>query len=319
VSFPTVPHLVLERSAERVVTAWIDAPPRNWLGGALLRSLGELVRWVDREPSVGAVVLASRVPEVFVTHADLEEILRGGERLGRVVSYRQAVLARAIAAAIPSSLRPIADRTPLQGTLIVRDGGRTFERMGRSETVFIAAIGGLSLGGGCVLAMACDFRLMTTGPARIGMAEAHLGVIAGFGGTQRAVRALGTSKAIELLLDGRAMSAAEAHEFGLVHRTLTTDELIPEAVSLASRLSRVPPAVIGEVKRLVYDAGTRPLKHGLRIEAASFLTTTTRAETHALGRAYLAKLGTPDAASNNEILAAWAAARAGELPSLRAG
>lgn len=298
-----------------MVTAWIDAPPRNWLGSALLRSLGELVHWVDAEPSVGAVVLASRVPDVFVTHADLEEILRGGERLGRVVGYRQAAFARTIAAAIPSAFRPIADRTPLQGALTVRDGGRTLERIGRSQKAFIAAIGGLALGGGCVLAMACDFRFMAAGSPRIGMAEAHLGVIAGFGGTQRAVRALGSAKALELLVDGRAMDAEEAHDFGLVNRVVTADDLVPEAVSFASRVARVPPAVIGELKRLVYDAGSRSLRRGLRIEAASFLATTTRPEAHGLGRDYLSRLGAPDAASNDEILAAWAAARAGELGS----
>ena len=106
--------------------------------------------------------------------------------------------------------------------------------------------------------MACDFRFMSAGDARIGMAEAHLGVIAGFGGTQRAVRALGSAKTLELLLDGRAMNAEEAHDFGLVHRVLPADELVPEAVSFASRIARLPPARLGSGTSRRTQPASRP-------------------------------------------------------------
>jgi enoyl-CoA hydratase/carnithine racemase len=145
-------------------------------------------------------------------------------------------------------------------------------RMNRMDKVFVAAVNGIALGGGCELALACDIRLMADGEGhRIGLPEMTLGLIPGAGGTQRLARSLGPARALELILEGRALSPREAAECGLVHRVVGGERLLPEARSLAARMAKRSPLTVAAAKRAIYEGGSRTLAEGMHGERAGFL------------------------------------------------
>jgi len=124
----------------------------------------------------------------------------------------------------------------------------------------IAAVSGVALGGGCELALACDF-IYASEQAKFGQPEVKLGVIPGFGGTQRLARRVGVAKAKELCMTGDMIDAAEALRIGLVNRVVSVDQLAAEVDALADRLARVPPDVMAPTKLMLNRA----------MEAAGFL------------------------------------------------
>jgi enoyl-CoA hydratase/carnithine racemase len=156
--------------------------------------------------------------------------------------------------------------------------------MNRLDKVFIAAINGVALGGGCELALACDLRIMALGDYRIGLPEITLGIIPGAGGTQRMARALGPARALELMLEGQALTPKEAQKAGLVHRTADSAKLLDEALAIGERLARRSPVAVQALKRAVYEGASRPLAEGLHIERAGFLAaSSTTAAKRAMG------------------------------------
>ncbi len=167
--------------------------------------------------------------------------------------------------------------------------------MNRLDKVFIAAIDGLALGGGFILALACDIRLMVDGDHRIGLPEGALGFIAAAGGTQRCARLIGPGRTLDLLLDGRLLRPSEAAEIGLINRAVPAADLLPAAEELAERLSRRSPFAVREIKRCIYDGGSRRLPAGLRVEEASMLATVSSAASLRALDAYHAELGPMDA------------------------
>jgi enoyl-CoA hydratase/carnithine racemase len=176
----------------------------------------------------------------------------------------------------------VLERSPAAGVVALRRIHDLFLRMNRLDKTIIAAINGLALGGGCELALACDVRIMAKGDGRIGLPEITLGIIPGAGGTQRLARVLGPGRALEMMLEGRALSPKEAHEAGLVHRVVDRASLLHEAIETAERLARRSPAAVAGLKRAVYDGASRPLVDGLHIERSQFLAT---ASTEAAKRA----------------------------------
>jgi enoyl-CoA hydratase len=135
----------------------------------------------------------------------------------------------------------------------------------------IAAVAGFALGGGCELAMMCDIVLAAEG-ARFGQPEITLGVIPGAGGTQRLTRALGKAKAMELVLTGRMMDAAEAERCGLVSRVVSAAGLIDEAMQVAERIATLSPVAVAAAKDCVNRALEGSLAEGVRYERVRFLT-----------------------------------------------
>src|SRR5439155_26170403 len=126
---------------------------------------------------------------------------------------------------------------------------RTFRRISASDKVFIAAINGLALGMGAILALACDLRLMADPEdAAFGLIETGISILAAAGGTQRLTRMVGQSRAAELLLEGRWISPTEAAAVGLVHRGVPRDELQAESLALAHRLAGRSPELYLESK-----------------------------------------------------------------------
>ena len=140
---------------------------------------------------------------------------------------------------------------------------RSFER---SRTMTIAAVNGLALGGGCELAMACDVRLAAFS-ASFGQPEINLGIIPGFGGTQRLPRLVGPAKALEMNPTGDPISAEEAYEFGLVNRVVADHELFDTALAWARKLAGQAPLALEQIKR-VSHAGD--LDEGIEAEKAGF-------------------------------------------------
>ena len=132
----------------------------------------------------------------------------------------------------------------------------------------IAAINGFAMGGGLELAMACHFRIMTDDPnARIGLTELNLGIIPGWGGTQRLPRLVGRSKALDMILFSRRLSAAEALEAGLVNRLSAPETLRHDALVFAGELAQRPPIAVRWVLKAMAAGLYEGLDEGLKVEA----------------------------------------------------
>jgi enoyl-CoA hydratase len=147
--------------------------------------------------------------------------------------------------------------------------GAQIEKITRVRKPVIAAVSGYALGGGCELAMVCDFIICAEN-AKFGQPEINLGVCAGIGGTQRLTRFVGKSKAMEMNLTGRFMDAAEAERSGLVSRVVPTPKLIPEALSTARKIAEKSQIAVKTVKESVNRAYETTLSEGLLFERRAF-------------------------------------------------
>jgi enoyl-CoA hydratase/carnithine racemase len=148
-------------------------------------------------------------------------------------------------------------------------GQRLMDRVEASPKPFVAAIHGFALGGGLEFALACDFRVAAES-ASMGSPEINLGIIPGWGGTQRLPRLLGLAKAKELVLLGDRIKADEALKVGLVHKVVPLDILYEEAEALAQKLAAGPPVAMKVAKKAMNEGSEISLKDGLKIEAESF-------------------------------------------------
>jgi enoyl-CoA hydratase len=146
---------------------------------------------------------------------------------------------------------------------------RNWERLAHCRKPVIAAVAGFALGGGCELAMMCDF-IIAAENARFGQPEIKLGILPGFGGTQRLPRAIGKAKAMEMCLTGRLMDAAEAERSGLVARVVPTEKLLEDALATATVIAGYAQPVAMMVKEAVNRAYESPLAEGLLFERRSF-------------------------------------------------
>ena len=146
---------------------------------------------------------------------------------------------------------------------------RNWERAARCRKPIIAAVAGYALGGGCELAMMCDFILAAEN-AKFGQPEVSIGVIPGAGGTQRLTRFIGKSKSMEMCLTGRMMDAEEAERSGLVSRVLPTDQLLEEAVKTARKIADTSRPAIMATKEMVNRAYETTLSEGVLFERRVF-------------------------------------------------
>jgi len=154
---------------------------------------------------------------------------------------------------------------------MMRENGAAFDAIEACPKPVIARINGHALGGGCELALCCDYRVMVEdGRSRIGQTESALGIIPGAGGTQRLVRLIGKARALPLLYESTRLSAAEAEALGLVSRAVPPDQLDAAVDELAGRLARSATRAIGLIKDAVNRGQDLPLADGLAIEARNF-------------------------------------------------
>jgi len=283
-----MPQIRTERDG-RVLTVTLDNPPRNFMTGAMVAELDNLITSLEGDRQIGAVILTGAPEDIFITHYDVSEILAGTEGMGGTMSQTvvggglRAVGALARVPGMSGSL----ERTPAAGVMALRRFHEMFLTMNRMDKVFIAAINGHALGGGCELSLACDIRLMARGDFRIGQPEMLLGFPPGGGGTQRLTRILGPGAALESMLEGTVYSPEEAEAYGIVNRTLPREQLLDEARALAARLSRRAPASVAALKRAVYEGGSRSLAEGLHLERAGFLASASHPAARRAMKAYV--------------------------------
>jgi enoyl-CoA hydratase len=168
-----------------------------------------------------------------------------------------------------ADINELAAQTPVSGRDFAVRGQEIFELLATLGKPVIAAINGYALGGGCELAMACTIRIAAD-TARLGQPEINLGILPGYGGTQRLARLVGRGNALELLLTGTAISASEAHRLGLVNRVVPAADLMNETRALAQVLATKAPVAV----RYILDAVNRglemPLSEAQNFEATLF-------------------------------------------------
>jgi enoyl-CoA hydratase/carnithine racemase len=272
----------------RVITATLDHPPLALMDEAMVDGLADLVDRVRRDDGVAGVVLTGSHPTRFLAHYDVGELLavaRASPSLSPAVA-RGALRATGF---IRRWLR--GDRwlqhTPAAGLAFLERLHEILLGIQRSPAVWVAAINGSALGGGCELALACDIRLMADGEHVIGQPEIMLGFPPGGGGTQRLARLLGPSRALRTVLDGGMLSPTEALGLGIVDGVVEPGELLDAALAEATRLAARPKLAIGACKRAVYTGGSRPLELGLLLERSEFLSSLGTTEAQAAMAAYV--------------------------------
>jgi enoyl-CoA hydratase len=220
---------------DEVALVTIDRPDaRNALSFALLAELADELEALDRDGTTRVVVLTGAGERAFAAGADITEL---------------------------------ANQTPER--LHAEGHFNAWDRIGAIGLPLIAAVRGYALGGGCELAMTCDL-IVAGDDAQFGQPEIGLGVIPGAGGTQRLTRAIGTYRAMELVLTGRTMAAPEAHAAGLVTMVVPAKETLTAALELAHRIAAMPPLAVRAAKRSVLAAAELPLSAGLRAERHAF-------------------------------------------------
>ncbi len=168
-----------------------------------------------------------------------------------------------------ADIAEMLDLTPVQARAFAEMGGALGAAIETSEKAWIAAVNGFALGGGCELALACDF-IHASDRAKLGQPEVKLGVIPGFGGTQRLPRRVGVAKAKELCMTGEAIGADEALRIGLVDAVWPHDQLMTKVRELAGKIADNGPLAVAEAKRLIHLGQSMPLDQALALEQASF-------------------------------------------------
>src|SRR4051794_39100082 len=166
-----------------------------------------------------------------------------------------------------ADIKEMADKTYID--IFRADYAADYERLARVRKPVVAAVAGFALGGGCELAMMCDF-IIAADNAKFGQPEIKLGIIPGIGGTQRLARAVGKAKAMDLILTGRMMDAAEAERSGLVARVVPAASLMQEALKLAETIAAMSLPALIAAKEAVNRAYEVPLAEGFRFERRVF-------------------------------------------------
>jgi enoyl-CoA hydratase len=168
-----------------------------------------------------------------------------------------------------ADINELAKITPITGKETAEKGQRIFRAIEKFPKPVIAAINGFALGGGCELALACHIRIASEN-AQLGLPEVTLGIIPGYGGTQRMARLLGKGKALELICTGDRVGAAEAEKIGLVNRVVLADELMSTAEDLAKRITTRGPLAVKAAIEAVMTGSDMPFDEAQVLEATLF-------------------------------------------------
>lgn len=224
--------------AGAVATVTLNRPAvLNALSAELIGELLGALTELEAEPELRAVILTGSGEKAFAAGADIAEF-------------------KAIASAV-------------DGARLARRGQELMQRIAGLRVPVIAAVNGFALGGGCELAMACDIRIASEN-AKFGQPEVNLGLIPGYGGTQRTARLLGTGAAMYLCLTGEMIDAAEALRIGLVQKVVPLAGLLDEAKRVAGLIATKAPLAISATKMAILDGADVSLREGLAIEALHF-------------------------------------------------
>ncbi len=212
----------------------LNQPPLNALSSGVFHDLDTLITEIEKEPYSVAVITGAG--KAFVAGADISE-MRG---MDKAKAKEYSLL-----------------------------GHKIFSRIENSPCVFIAAVNGFALGGGLELAMACDIRILSEA-AQLGLPEPSLGLIPGFGGTQRLQRLVGQSTAKFLSLTAERISAQDALRIGLAAKVVAADALLSEAASLAAKTLALGPKAVSTLKKVITQGADKTLNNALDYEADEF-------------------------------------------------
>jgi enoyl-CoA hydratase len=215
----------------------VDRPGAlNAIDAGVLADLEAAVSALEASPAIGVVILTGR-GRAFVAGGDIPHMAR---------------------------------LSPEEGERWLRRGQRLLRRLERLPQVAIAAVNGYALGGGLELALACDLRVAAD-TAELGAPEVRVGLIPGWGGTQRLLRLVGPARARDLILTGRPVRADEALRLGLVDRVVPPDRLLPACRELARRIREGSPTAVRAAKRALVEGADLPLDAALAREALAWL------------------------------------------------
>jgi enoyl-CoA hydratase/3-hydroxyacyl-CoA dehydrogenase len=234
-SVPPTQVVKIETRGDGVAIAWLANGQMNSIAPSVIEDLGKVWKQVKKDGEVRALVIASSNPFLFSAGADIKAFTSMDEEGGEQLIHAAHALLR---------------------------------EFGSEGVATIAAVNGLAFGGGCELAMACDVRIAARS-ALFGQPEIKLGIIPGFGGTQRLPRLVGENKALEMNLVGDPILAEEAFELGLVNRMVVDHELLDTALAWARRLAGQAPVAMEQIKRV---SGAGDLDEGIEAEKGGFAT-----------------------------------------------
>jgi enoyl-CoA hydratase / 3-hydroxyacyl-CoA dehydrogenase len=229
------PDSVKLETRDGVVIAWLANPPMNAIAPQVIDDLGKVWERVKESDEVRAMLVYSSLPVVFSAGADIKAFTQVDPQQGQEISAR---------------------------------GHTLLKELGKEGVPTIAAVNAIAFGGGCELAMACDFRIAAES-ALFGQPEIRLGIIPGFGGTQRLPRLVGPQKALEMNLIGDAITAEEAYESGLVNRVVPDHELFDAAIAWARKLAGQAPVAVAQIRQV---SAKPDLDEGIEAEKAAFAT-----------------------------------------------
>ncbi|OLD67458.1 MAG: hypothetical protein AUI52_00510 [Acidobacteria bacterium 13_1_40CM_2_68_10] len=228
---------VLYGTKDGIARITISRPEKlNALDRQTVQEIDRVVASAGQDPSVGVLIITGAGEKAFVAGADIGEL---------------------------------ASQTPVEGTAYARAGQAVLDRLERLGKPSIAAINGYALGGGLELAMACTLRVAAES-AKLGQPEVALGIIPGYGGTQRLARLVGAGRALEMILTGEPIDAREALRIGLLNRVVPAAELLPAAEALARTILTRGPVALRYALQAVHEGLQTTLNEGLSMEAALF-------------------------------------------------
>ncbi|MBV8246097.1 MAG: enoyl-CoA hydratase/isomerase family protein [Candidatus Eremiobacteraeota bacterium] len=233
-------EILAEKAADGVAIVTLNRPKvLNALNERLLQELGAALREFDEDPDVRAIVVTGAGEKAFAAGADIAELN--------------------------------ALQNAVEGARKARTGQSLTLAMERMRKPVIAAVNGFALGGGCEIAMAMDIRIASDN-AKFGQPEVNLGLIPGYGGSQRTARLLGRGMAMYLCLTGETIDAAEALRIGLVQKVVPQSELMNEALRIAKSIAGKAPLAIEACKRAIDEGANASLPEALALEALNFGT-----------------------------------------------
>jgi enoyl-CoA hydratase len=235
-TYPTFETLKITQDGPLAIVTIDRQPQLNALSSVVISELTQAAAALEVSTDIRVVAITGAGDKAFVAGADIAEM---------------------------------QDLTPVQAQAFAEMGGAMGNAIESSEKPWIAAVNGFALGGGCELALACDF-IYASDNAKLGQPEVKLGVIPGFGGTQRLARRVGVAKAKELCMTGDTIDAAEALRVGLCDAVFPQAELMTKVKALAGRIAANGPLAVAEVKRLVHMGQSTTLEHALALEQRSF-------------------------------------------------
>jgi enoyl-CoA hydratase len=248
-------NLLIERHGAITLLTVSRPDVLNALNRETLGEIESAARAFTSDPEQGALIVTGAGTKSFISGADINELAvldpRGAEDISRM-------------------------------------GQRVLEVLERAPKPVIAAVNGYAFGGGCELALACHMRLASEN-AVLGLPEVSLGIIPGYGGTQRLPRLVGQGRALELMLSGGRVKADEAYRIGLVNRVVPQVELLAEAEKLAQAILKNGPLAVAAVLEAVHRGLQLPIDDGLRLESGLFGILAASHDMHEGLRAFLEK------------------------------